>query len=73
MKIFRWAFLFINIFALPVNADKIKLVNAPIDAVTAYFSQLTGNTYILDFMPSQKISISKEISGTKIFISSSLT
>ena len=64
MKIFRWAFLFINIFALPVNADKIKLVNAPIDAVTAYFSQLTGNTYILDFMPSQKISISKEISGT---------
>ena len=64
MKILRWAFLFINIFALPVNADKIKLVNAPIDAVTAYFSQLTGNTYILDFMPSQKISISKEISGT---------
>lgn len=64
MKIFRWAFLFINIFALPVNADKIKLVNAPIDAVTAYFSQLTGNTYILDFMPSQKISISKEINGT---------
>ena len=39
-------------------------MNAPIDAVTAYFSQLTGNTYILDFMPSQKISISKEISGT---------
>ena len=65
MRIFRWAIIFINILSLPVYADKIKLVNAPIDAVTAYFSQLTGNTYILDFSPNQKISISKELSGTK--------
>lgn len=65
MRIFRWAIIFINILSLPIYADKIKLVNAPIDAVTAYFSQLTGNTYILDFSPNQKISISKELSGTK--------
>ena len=63
MKILKWAFIFINILLLPANADKIKLVNAPIDAVSAYFSQLTGNTYILDFKPKQKISISKEING----------
>ncbi len=65
MKILRWAFIFINVLSLPVFADKIKLVNAPIDAVTAYFSQLTGNTYILDFTSNQKISISKDVAGTK--------
>jgi general secretion pathway protein D len=44
-------------------ADTIRLVDAPIGAVSSYFSQLTGNIYILDFEPKKKISLKKEISG----------
>lgn len=46
-----------------VAADSIRLVNAPIGAVSSYFSQLTGYTYILGFETSEKVSIQKEIVG----------
>jgi len=48
-----------------LSADTVRLVNAPVDAVTAYFSQLTGNTYVLDFSSPQTVSILKEVSGSE--------
>ena len=48
MKVLKWAALSVSFFATSLYADTIRLVNAPVDAVTAYFSQLTGNAYILD-------------------------
>jgi general secretion pathway protein D len=47
-----------------VAADTIRLVNAPIGAVSSYFSQLTGYTYVLGFETSEKVSIQKEIVGS---------
>ena len=65
MKVLKWVIICASVFGIPLQADTIRLVNAPVDAVTAYFSQLTGNAYILDFMPAQKIQILKEVSGTE--------
>jgi type II secretory pathway component GspD/PulD (secretin) len=47
----------------PLASDTIRLVDAPIGAVSSYFSQLTGNTYILDFEATEKVSLQKELSG----------
>lgn len=46
-----------------VVADTIRLVDAPIGAVSSYFSQLTGNIYIVDFEPKKKVSLQQEVSG----------
>lgn len=64
MKLLKWAIFTISFFATSLFADTVRLVNAPVDAVTAYFSQLTGNAYILDFSSPQTISILKEVSGS---------
>jgi type II secretory pathway component GspD/PulD (secretin) len=63
MKVLKWASLSVSFFATSLSADTIRLVNAPVDAVTAYFSQLTGNAYILDFASEKTVSILKEVSG----------
>ena len=63
MKVLKWAALSVSFFATSLYADTIRLVNAPVDAVTAYFSQLTGNAYILDFTSEKTVSILKEVSG----------
>ena len=63
MKVLQWAALSISFFATSLYADTVRLVNAPVDAVTAYFSQLTGNAYILDFTSEKTVSILKEVSG----------
>ena len=63
MKVLQCAALSISFFATSLYADTVRLVNAPVDAVTAYFSQLTGNAYILDFNSEKTVSILKEVSG----------
>ena len=65
MNILQSAALSVIFFATSVSADTVRLVNAPVDAVTAYFSQLTGNTYVLDFSSPQTVSILKEVSGSE--------
>lgn len=65
MKILKWAALSAAIYTTSLSADTIRLVNAPVDAATAYFSQLTGNTYILDFTVPEKISLLKDVSGSE--------
>ena len=44
------------------SAASVKLLNAELGDAAAYFSQLTGNSYIVDFKTEEKISISREIS-----------
>jgi type II secretory pathway component GspD/PulD (secretin) len=61
----KWAAVSVSFFATSLSADTVRLVNAPVDAVTAYFSQLTGNAYILDFSSPQMVSILKEVSGSE--------
>ena len=63
MKMLKWAAVSVSFFATSLYADTVRLVNAPVDAVTAYFSQLTGNAYILDFTSEKTVSILKEVSG----------
>ena len=65
MKMLKWAALSAAIYTTSLSADTIRLVNAPVDAATAYFSQLTGNTYILDFTVPDKISLLKDVSGSE--------
>ena len=65
MKMLKWAAVSVSFFATSLSADTVRLVNAPVDAVTAYFSQLTGNAYILDFSSPQMVSILKEVSGSE--------
>tara|TARA_B100000787_G_scaffold157721_1_gene134670 strand:- start:803 stop:2515 length:1713 start_codon:yes stop_codon:yes gene_type:complete len=65
MKILKWTTVGVIFFATSLSADTIRLVNAPVDAVTAYFSQLTGNAYVLDFSSPQTISILKEVNGNE--------
>ena len=65
MNILQSAALGVIFFATSLSADTVRLVNAPVDAVTAYFSQLTGNTYILDFSSPQTVSILKEVTGSE--------
>ena len=65
MNILQSAALSVIFFATSLSADTVRLVNAPVDAVTAYFSQLTGNTYILDFSSPQTVSILKEVTGSE--------
>lgn len=50
-----------SLAALPSNADEIKLLNAPIEAVTAYFSSLTGKTYILEFDTKARTTITTNV------------
>ena len=49
----------------PLTADTIRLVNAPMGAVSSYFSQLTGNTYILDFNPPDNVSLLRDVTGSE--------
>ena len=65
MNILQSVALSVIFFATSLSADTVRLVNAPVDAVTAYFSQLTGNTYILDFSSPQTVSILKEVTGSE--------
>ena len=65
MKMLKWAAVSVSFVATSLSADTVRLVNAPVDAVTAYFSQLTGNAYILDFSSPQMVSILKEVSGSE--------
>ena len=65
MNILQSAALSVIFFATSLSADTVRLVNAPVGAVTAYFSQLTGNTYILDFSSPQTVSILKEVTGSE--------
>ena len=65
MKILQSAALSVIFFATSLSADTVRLINAPVDAVTAYFSQLTGNTYVLDFSSPQTVSILKEVTGSE--------
>jgi len=44
------------------SAASVKLLNAELGDAAAYFSQLTGNSYIVDFQTEEKISVSREIS-----------
>ena len=48
------------LFALPACAETIRLVDAKVDAVVAYFSKLTGKQYILNFDTDQTFSMSVE-------------
>lgn len=50
-----------SLLAFSTSADEIKLLNAPIEAVTAYFSSLTGKTYILEFNTSARTTISTDV------------
>jgi type II secretory pathway component GspD/PulD (secretin) len=52
------------ILVVPCNADEIKLLNAPIEAVTAYFSTLTGNTYILEYETEARTTLTTEVKNT---------
>ena len=65
MKILKCAALSVSFLATSLSADTVRLVNAPVDAVTAYFSQLTGNAYVLDFSSPQTISILKDVTGNE--------
>ena len=65
MNILQSAALSVIFFATSLSADTVRLINAPVDAVTAYFSQLTGNTYVLDFSSPQTVSILKEVTGSE--------
>jgi len=65
MRMLRLVAFSAAICATSLSADTIRLVNAPVDAATAYFSQLTGNAYILDFTASEKISLLKDVTGNE--------
>ena len=52
------------ILVVPCHADEIKLLNAPIEAVTAYFSTLTGNTYILEYETEARTTLTTEVKNT---------
>ena len=65
MRMLRLAIFSAAFYATSLSADTIRLVNAPVDAATAYFAQLTGNAYILDFTASEKISLLKDVTGNE--------
>ena len=65
MRMLRLAVFSAAFYATSLSADTIRLVNAPVDAATAYFAQLTGNAYILDFTASEKISLLKDVTGNE--------
>ena len=61
MKKFITHIFSLCILVVPCNADEIKLLNAPIEAVTAYFSTLTGNTYILEYETEARTTLTTEV------------
>lgn len=65
MRMLRLVAFSAAFYATSLSADTIRLVNAPVDAATAYFAQLTGNAYILDFTASEKISLLKDVTGNE--------
>jgi len=44
----------------PAQAASVRLLDADLGAAAAYFSQLTGNSYIVEFDAQEKISTSRD-------------